>query len=195
MSEPVNLTADPPSGNGTTPPGSDQEHFDEVVDRDSKIVLGVLAGIAVLAALIMSTVALVKSSDAGHTVTVTKTVAAATTAAKSSAPLQVISFSVDGSVKRGPDGKMHDAYSQTEFAVKAGVPVELKIDNKDESPHSITSPEAGVNIMVVPGIHTYTMDVKKPGRFEWKCIIPCDSEANGWAMKHAGYMAGYITAS
>jgi len=198
MSEPVNITPPaPPPGTGTTPPGNDQAQFDEVVDRDSRIVLGILGGIAVLAALVMSTVALVQSSNNGavKTVTVTSAAAATSAPAKSSAPVQVISFSVDGSIKRGPDGKLHDAYSQTEFNVKAGVPVELKIDNKDESPHSITSPEAGVNIMVVPGVHTYMMEVKNPGRYEWKCIIPCDSEANGWAMKHAGYMAGYITAS
>jgi hypothetical protein len=35
----------------------------------------------------------------------------------------------------------------------------------------------------------------KAGRFEWMCVIPCDSDAKGWAMTHPGYMAGYITAA
>jgi heme/copper-type cytochrome/quinol oxidase subunit 2 len=90
---------------------------------------------------------------------------------------------------------MHDAFSKTNFAVKVGQPVKLQIDNTDEGTHSITAPVAGVNIAVLPGKHTYTLLVKKAGRFEWKCIIPCDDETNGWAMTHPGYMAGYITAS
>jgi plastocyanin len=200
MAEPVNIIpAVPPTSarNGTTPPLSDQERFDEVVDRDSKIVLGILGGVAVLAALVMSTVALVQSSNKAVT-TVTRTVAAATAASGAAAPaaaIPVIELNVAGSVKVGPGGKMHDAFSKTNFAVKVGQTVELKIDNKDESPHSITSAEAGVNIMVMPGVHTYTINVKQPGHFEWVCIIPCDSEANGWAMTHPGYMAGYITAT
>jgi plastocyanin len=196
MSEPVNITpaAPPSSGNGTTPPVSDQAQFDKVVDRDSKIVLGILGGVAILAALVMSTVALVQSSNKAVT-TVTTPAAAASVAAKPATPARTIEFSVDGSIKKGPDGKMHDAFSMTEFKVKAGELVALKIDNKDESPHSITSALAGVNIVAMPGVHTYMMEVKTPGRFEWKCIIPCDTEANGWAMTHPGYMAGYITAT
>jgi len=207
MSEPANIptAASPPdagdSGNGKTPPQTDQEQFDEVVDRDSRIVLGILGGVAVLAALIMSTVALVQSSNK-DVETVTQTVAAAGTSAsaagttpQSTGPAQVISFTVNGGWKKGPDGKLHDAFSQTEFNVKVGQTVELKVNNEDESAHSITSPVAGVNIMIVPGVHTYTMVVKQAGHFFWDCIVPCDSEANGWAMKHAGYMAGYITAT
>ncbi len=198
MSEPVNITPTPPppaGGNGTTPPSHDQEHFDEVIDRDSRIVLGILGGIAVLAALVMSTVALVQSSNKDVT-TVAAPVAAATTAAaasKPATPARTIEFSVNGSWKKGPDGKLHDAFSMTEFKVKAGELVALKINNQDESPHSITSALAGVNIVAMPGVHTYMLEVKTPGRYEWKCIIPCDTEANGWAMTHPGYMAGYIT--
>jgi plastocyanin len=204
MAEPATTTTVAPAadgngrGNGTTPPVSDQEHFDEVVDRDSRIVLGILCGVAVLAALIMSTVALVQSSNKAVT-TVTRTVTAAVSSSTSGqaaqAPAQVISFKVNGGWKRGPDGKLHDAFTQTEFHVKVGQTVELKVDNEDESAHSITSPEAGVNLMLIPGVHTYRMVVKTAGRFFWDCIVPCDTEANGWAMKHAGYMAGYITAS
>jgi hypothetical protein len=44
-------------------------------------------------------------------------------------------------------------------------------------------------------VHTYTLLVSKAGHFRWLCAIPCDSPTKGWAMTHAGYMAGYITAS
>jgi len=200
MSEPVNITPapPPPTGNGTTPPVNDQAQFDEVIDRDSRIVLGILGGIAVLAALVMSTVALVQSSNKTVTTAIAPVAAASTTASaasKPAAPARVIEFSIEGSIKKGPDGKLHDAFSMTEFKVKTGEPVELKIDNKDASPHSITSALAGVNIVAMPGVHSYTLEVKTAGKFEWKCIIPCDSEANGWAMNHPGYMAGYITAT
>jgi uncharacterized cupredoxin-like copper-binding protein len=200
---PEQIKVNPPPGpapavasNGTTPPASDQERFDEVVDRDSKIVLGILGGVAVLAALVMSTVALVQSSNT-HSVTVTKTVAAAAvaSAAAPAVAAKPISLYVEGSWKKGPDGKIHDAFSKTEFAVKVGQPTQLTIDNKDDVPHSITSAEAGVNIMVMPGVHTYTINATAKGKFEWVCIIPCDSEANGWAMTHPGFMAGYITAT
>jgi hypothetical protein len=58
-------------------------------------------------------------------------------------------------------------------------------------PHSITAPEAGVNIVVMPGTHIYTLLVKQPVRFLWFCTFRCDE----WAMQHPGYMSGYITVS
>jgi hypothetical protein len=39
------------------------------------------------------------------------------------------------------------------------------------------------------------MVATKAERFEWVCVITCDSDANGWAMTHPGYVAGYITAT
>jgi hypothetical protein len=48
-----------------------------------------------------------------------------------------------------------------------------------------------VNVVVKPGVHTYTLLVKSTGHFRWYCMLPCDT----WAMRHAGYMSGYITAS
>ncbi len=174
----------------------EQEHFDAVVDRDSRIVLSILAAVGIVAAIAMSAAALVKSGNSTHTVTVTAPGANASAAASAAtAPVQVISLKVVPGSKRGPDGKMHDAFSMTNFDVKVGQPVQLKIDNTDEGTHSITAPVAGVAIVVQPGVHTYTLVVHKAGRFEWKCIIPCDDETHGWAMDHPGYMAGYITAS
>jgi Cupredoxin-like domain len=177
----------------------DQAEFDEVVVKDGKIVLEILAGLGVFAALLMSIIALSQSSE-HNTVTITTGIAApATSATASSAaskvPAELISLKVIPAGKLGPDKIMHDAYTKTEFAVKVGQELELKIDNTDEGEHSITSPEIGVNIVVKPGVHTYRIVVKEKGRFSWFCVIPCDDQANGWAMQHAGYMSGYITAT
>ena len=93
--------------------------------------------------------------------------------------------------KLGPEGEKHDEFTQTEFTVHMGQPQQLRIDNTDTVPHSITSPEAGVNIVVMPGIHTYTLLVRHAGTFLWFCAFRCDE----WAMQHPGYMSGYITVS
>jgi hypothetical protein len=180
----------------------DQEEFEEAVNRDGKIVLAWAGGIGVVIALLLSIIALTKSGER-NTLTVTTGVPAP--AASSSTPTgapgtlptatKTISLKVIPGGKLGPDGHKHDTYTQTEFAVKVGQKLDLKVDNTDEGEHSITSPEIGVNIIVKPGIHTYELVVKEKGRFSWFCVIPCDDETNGWAMQHAGYMAGYITAT
>jgi hypothetical protein len=177
----------------------DQAEFDEVVVKDGKIVLEIIAGLGVFAALLMSIIALNQSSE-HNTVTITTGVAppaTSSTAASTAAnlPVKLMSLKVIPGGKLGPDKIMHDTFSKTEFAVKVGQKLDLKIDNTDEGEHSITSPEIGVNIVVKPGIHTYELVVKEKGRFSWFCVIPCDDEANGWAMQHAGYMSGYITAT
>jgi uncharacterized cupredoxin-like copper-binding protein len=172
---------------------TDQAQFDAAVNRDGKFILQVIAGLAILAALVMSTVALVLSGGrSGPARTVTQPALAATPTA---GPARVISLSVAGSNKMGPDGKLHDSFSKTNFAVKVGQPTRLRIDNTDAGTHSITAPGTGVSIVVLPGVHTYTINATTAGRFEWICIIPCDSDAKGWAMSQPGYMAGYITAT
>jgi hypothetical protein len=190
----------PPASNGAASPDqapprlpTDQERFDAAVNRDSRIVLQILGGVAIFAALVMSTVALALSGGKSVSTTTVTQPAAAATPAPAVPPL--ISLSVAGGNKRGPDGKLHDSFSKTNFAVKVGQPTHLRIDNKDASTHSITSPQTGVSIVILPGIHTYTIKATTAGRFEWLCIIPCDSDARGWAMAHPGYMAGYITAT
>ena len=177
----------------------DQAEFDKAVARDGKIVLEWLAGVGVFAALLMSIIALSQSSQ-HNTVTITSgTPPAATSSAAVTAPSklppEVVSLKVIPGGKLGPDGKMHDEFTTTEYSVKVGQRLELRIDNTDEGEHSITSPVIGVNIIVKPGKHTYELVVKEKGRFSWFCVIPCDSETNGWAMQHAGYMGGYITAT
>jgi plastocyanin len=179
--------------NGHLP--TDQEQFDAEVSRKGSVFLQVLAAVGIVTAIGMATVALVVASQ-NHTSTMVMPSAPVAAAAVPSAPVaQPISVSVAGSIKKGPDGKMHDAFSRTNFAVKVGQPTQLRIDNKDASPHSITAPGTGVNIIITPGVHTYTIIATKAGRYEWMCVIPCDSDAHGWAMKHPGYMAGYITAA
>jgi hypothetical protein len=177
----------------------DQAEFDAAVNRDGKIVLEWLAGVGVVAALFMSIVALTQSSE-HNTVTVTSGTAAPVTSATASSttaggPTKTISLKVVAAGKLGPDKIMHDTFTKTEFAVKVGQKLDLKINNTDEGEHSITSPVLGVNIIIKPGVHTYEMIVKEKGRFSWFCVIPCDDTANGWAMQHAGYMGGFITAT
>jgi plastocyanin len=178
----------------------DQAAFDDTVARSGKTVLEVLAGVGIFAALLMSIIALNQSSE-HNTVTITSGVAApasgatASNSANAALPAKLVSLKVSAGGKLGPDKIMHDTFDKTEFTVKVGQKLDLKIDNTDEGEHSITSPQIGVNIIVKPGIHTYELVVKEKGRFSWFCVIPCDDTANGWAMQHAGYMSGYITAT
>jgi uncharacterized cupredoxin-like copper-binding protein len=175
------------------PPGeTDQEKFDAAVNRDGKIFLQILGALAIFAALVMSTVALVVSTSKNHAAVLTTQ---APVAAAPARPVGPINVTVAGENKRGPDGKLHDSFSKTNFAVKVGQPTRLRIDNKDASAHSITAAGTGVSLMILPGTHTYTIRATTAGRFEWICVIPCDSPTKGWAMTHPGYMAGYITAT
>lgn len=187
---------------------TDQERFDEAVARKGKIVLQVIAGVGIVAALLMSIVALAQSGAPREAVAVAGKASAATpspgmsgsaggmaVAAQQStataAAVKTVSLKVIPEYKRGPDGQKHDAFTTTEFAVKVGQPLKLQINNTDDAPHTITAAAAGVNITVQPGVHTYTLIVAKAGRYEWMCMLPCDD----WAMQHPGYMAGYITAT
>jgi hypothetical protein len=106
-------------------------------------------------------------------------------------PVQhTIYLSVTPGIKPAVDGKLHDAFSVTNFTVRVGQPLKLVIDNTDTVPHSINSVGAGVNIVARPGTHTYTMIVHKQGKFLWMCMYPCDP----YSMAHIGYMRGWITA-
>src|SRR5690242_17268610 len=68
------------------------------------------------------------------------------------APLQM-SVVIRGGNKLAPDGKRHDSWSVTDYRVPAGRPVRLLIDNRDGAPHTMTSPQAGVDIVAAPGRH------------------------------------------
>jgi heme/copper-type cytochrome/quinol oxidase subunit 2 len=151
----------------------------------SKITLAAMGAVAVVLMLIGLDVALVSGAQASPARPVVQVVKMSGTTAVQS----VIYLTVSPGLKPGPDGKLHDAFSVTNFEVQAGQPIKLVINNTDSSPHSITAPDAGVNILVRPGTHTYTLLVRKAGRFEWYCSQPCDP----YSMSHAGYMRGNIT--
>jgi len=164
-----------------------RHEFGEVAAR--KFGLKAIAGAGILAAVLMSMVALVQSSEREEARAASQAVAERTAALP---PVtNAVNLSVIAEYKRGPEGEKHDAFTTTEFVVRAGQPQELRIDNTDSVPHSITAPAAGVNIVVMPGTHTYTLLVKHPGTFLWFCTFVCDE----WAMQHPGYMSGYIIAS
>jgi heme/copper-type cytochrome/quinol oxidase subunit 2 len=155
--------------------------------RLSGVVLGAVAVVLALIAVDVVLVNGIQPAQAGPVSRVTRVVKI------SGAPVvqPTVYLTVSPGVKPGPDGKLHDAFSVTNFYVHAGQPVKLVINNTDDAAHSIAAPGAGVRIMVKPGTHTYTLLVHKTGRFEWFCMLPCDP----YSMAHIGYMRGYITAS
>lgn len=170
----------------------DTHHFDLNSQPDEparttarKITLAVLGAGAVVLALIGADVALINGAQAAPARPILQVVKLTGTTAIQ----PVVYLSVTPGIKPAPDGKLHDAFSVSNFTVHADQPVKLVINNTDSSPHSITAPDAGVNILVRPGTHTYTLLVRKAGRFEWYCMQPCDP----YSMAHVGYMRGYIT--
>ena len=151
----------------------------------SRITLAVMGAGAAVLALIAIDVALINGAQAAPARPVVHGVKMSGTPAVQ----PVVFLSVSPGIKPGPNGKLHDAFSVTNFEVHAGHAVKLVINNTDTAPHSITAPGAGVNILVRPGTHTYTLLVRKTGRFQWYCTQPCDP----YSMSHNGYMRGFIT--
>ncbi len=179
-------------GSGAQEPDRDTEaryrqEFGTAAAR--KFGLKALAGVGILAALLISMVALVQSSEREEARAASQAVAEETAGLPPVAKVVVLKVIPEG--KLGPEGEKHDEFTQTEFFVKVGRPQELRIDNTDSVLHSIDSPEAGIDIVVMPGTHTYTLLVKRAGTFLWFCTFPCDT----WAMQNPGYMMGRITAS
>jgi heme/copper-type cytochrome/quinol oxidase subunit 2 len=155
--------------------------------RSSRPVVIVLAAVAVVLALIAVDIVLVNGIQPAQARPVTQVVKV------SGAPVvqPTVYLTVSPGLKPGADGKLHDAFSVTNFYVHAGQPIKLVINNTDDAVHSIVAPGAGVNIVVKPGTHTYTLLVRKAGKFQWFCGMPCDP----YSMAHDGYMRGFITAS
>lgn len=90
---------------------------------------------------------------------------------------------------RGPDGRRHDMFTQTNFVLRQGNPVKLTIINYDEGMHSITSEKMGLNILVkagqenkdgtiTPVTTVYRFTPAKAGTFRWHCTVPCDRGGN-----------------
>jgi plastocyanin len=155
-----------------------------------RLTLILFAGIVALA-IVGTTVSIVANSVMrGGRSTGPMMSASAIASAGASSP-QNISLSVIPGSKPGPKGEKYDSFSKANFAVKVGRPVQLTIDNKDDAVHSITATSAGVNVVVMPGVHTYTIVVHQAGHFKWVCAYPCDP----YSMATVGYMQGYITAT
>ena len=119
-----------------------------------------------------------------------------------------ITLVVQGDVKLGPDGKLHDAFTPCNFTVYAGQEVDLTIVNYDSGEHTFTSPSLGVNFIVppsnvtgVPTVSNFQFDEATVGVYRWYCTYPCDTDAGGWAMTtgsdgqpdQIGYMGGFVT--
>jgi hypothetical protein len=168
-----------------TPKFTDNEAAIPARRRSNVLGLAVLGAFAAVLALIAVDVVAINGAQGAPVRPVVNVVklSSATTVEPT------VYLTVSPGIKPGPDGQLHDAFSVTDFTVKAGQPVKLVINNTDTSDHSITALAAGVNIVVRPGTHTYTLLVKKQGRFSWICTFPCDP----YSMTHVGYMRGYIT--
>ena len=105
----------------------------------------------------------------------------------------------DGLQYAAADKKIHDSYSPANFTVQANIPVQATVENFDTGEHSFTDPTLNINKVFkaaskegVPSVTIFTFTPKKAGQYGWRCIIPCDSESNGWAMNHNGYMMGNV---
>jgi hypothetical protein len=183
-------------------------------DRAWREWLVVGEGITALLSVLALIVALVALSQHSATTTIVKsaTPAAGTsagsgmagmpgmsTAASAAAPQALtVAWKTDTEQgKKGPDGKWHDAALPANFTVHAGAKVTVTTENYDSSPHSFTAPGLAVNAIIAgggsasspsPGKFTFTAPAK-PGRYLWRCTIPCDP----FAMMTIGYMRGYVT--
>jgi heme/copper-type cytochrome/quinol oxidase subunit 2 len=160
-----------------------------------------LIGLLSIMAIIISVVAL--SSSSKTTTTVQAAAPATSGPAKTAAPAvkpESLSIAVkadDEHGRRGPDGQWHDAFLPADFTVHAGAVVTVTVTNYDGGPHSFTSPSMGVNQTIpgggslnAPSRVTFKFTApKKAGKYQWWCAVPCDP----WAMKHDGYMRGFVT--
>ncbi len=98
--------------------------------------------------------------------------------------------------QRGPDGKMHDVYTNTTIRATVGQQVIVTVYNYDNARHSFTAPALHIN-QIMPGTKhegtptrtTFTFTVTRAGTYHWLCTMPCDD----WSMARNGFMAGTIT--
>ena len=164
---------------------SERSQQEESERAGQRLTLVLFAGIIALATVGVSISVIANSMMSHHRV------GSETTAVVAASAPEQVSLYVAPEWKPGPGGERHDAFSKTNFTVRVGQPLKLTIDNRDTAVHSITSGEAGVNIVVMPGTHTYTVVVHQAGHFKWVCAAECDP----FSMSHVGYMQGYITAT
>ena len=125
------------------PQSNDQKQFDAQVNRTGKFALEIFAGVGVFAALIMSIVALMQSTDSSKTTTVIRTVSAAPAA-------QSLPTSVSGTIEHVTKG-CHTlniegmAQSAPTATVHLAVGGTLNLQDNDVMPHklfSLSGPQA-----------------------------------------------------
>lgn len=124
----------------------------------------------------------------------------ATQTAKVTTPAQAEqSMTIIPGSKKGPDGKMHDAFTPADLTVVQGVPTKVTVYNYDDGAHDFVAKDLNLNVQINgskkkgdPSITTFTITADKAGDFHWLCDVKCDGEANGWAMANDGYMAGTV---
>ena len=119
-----------------------------------------------------------------------------------------ITLVVQGGVKMGPDGQLHDAFTPCNFTVYADQTVDLTIVSYDTGQHTFTCPSLGLNFQVpasnetgIPTVSNFQFTASSAGVYRWYCADPCDTDAGGWAMTNGvdgqpgqvGYMGGFIT--
>jgi len=119
-----------------------------------------------------------------------------------------VTLVVQGDVKLGSDGLLHDAFTPCNFTVYAGQEVNLTIVNYDNGEHTFTSQTLNVNFVVppsnvtgVPTVSNFQFNETTAGVYRWYCTVPCDNDAGGWAMTtgsdgqpdQVGFMAGFVT--
>jgi plastocyanin len=170
---------------------TDQERFNQEVQTNGKRILFWLFGFLAILSLTLSVAAVAKEPRQAPQYVTVKQYVTKTVQVGTPAPTQTIALKVGPAWKKGPDGKLHDAFSVTTFKLTAGKAITLRITNFDNVPHSITSPQSGVDIVAQPGTHNYTLMVSKTGTYQWFCKYGCDP----WSMAHAGYMRGTIVVS
>lgn len=170
--------------------------------REWTVVAVGLTGLMSIMAVIISVVAL--SSSSKTTTTTVQQAAAPTSGAPASAPaatpkplfVKMVAKNDVEHAKRGSDGQWHDAIIGGNFTAQAGQKITVTVSNYDDSAHSYTSPQLGINATIpagsanAPRTATFTFTApEQPGSYQWFCALPCDP----WSMSHDGFMRGHVT--
>lgn len=126
------------------PQSNDQQQFDAQVNRTGKLALEILAGVGVFAAVVMSTIALMQSTDSSSTTTVIRTAAAAAPATQAlptsvSATIEHVTkgchtLNFEGMAQSAPTATIHLAVGGT-----------MNLQDNDVMPHklySVSGPQA-----------------------------------------------------
>lgn len=113
---------------------TDQEKFDEQVNRTGKLVLEILAGVGIVAALLMSTVALIVSSDSTESTAAGTQVAAAPVKTLPASASIMIDHVTKGCHTLAVNGAAPGAPSATLHLAAGAV---LHVQNNDVMPHQI----------------------------------------------------------